>query len=131
MHLALLDSQNIVQMRFGHSAVKKRYVTEDKLRKREPCESLRDFGQAIEDLYRRAYPGNPEIVEENSIKAFLDKCGQSEDCVICPMKCSAHRIFRCRLDLSLNIINWLVIHGYFICPIRKYWTAQAFRILPR
>jgi hypothetical protein len=30
-------------------------------------------------LYRRAYPGNPEIVEENSIKVFLDKCGQSED----------------------------------------------------
>ncbi|CAG2232061.1 unnamed protein product [Mytilus edulis] len=39
----------------------------------------RDFGQAKEDLYRRAYPGNPEIVEENSIKAFLDKCAQSED----------------------------------------------------
>jgi hypothetical protein len=69
-----------MEERFGHSAMKERYVTEDKLRKRKPCESLRDFGQAIEDLYRRAYPGNPEIVEENSIKAFLDKCGQSEDC---------------------------------------------------
>ncbi|CAC5415589.1 unnamed protein product [Mytilus coruscus] len=54
-------------------------VEQAKLRKRKPEESLRDFGQAIEDLYRRAYPGNPEIVEENSIKAFLDKCGQSED----------------------------------------------------
>ncbi|CAC5364672.1 unnamed protein product [Mytilus coruscus] len=50
-----------------------------KTEKEKPEESLRDFGQAIEDLYRRAYPGNPEIVEENSIKAFLDKCGQSED----------------------------------------------------
>ena len=68
-----------MEERFGHSAMKERYVTEAKLRKRQPCESLRDFGQAIEDLYRRAYPGNPEIVEENSIKVFLDKCGQSED----------------------------------------------------
>jgi hypothetical protein len=68
-----------IEERFGHSAMKERYVTEAKLRKRKPCESLRDFGQAIEDLYRRAYPGNPEIEEENSIKAFLDKCGQSED----------------------------------------------------
>ena len=68
-----------MEERFGHSAMKERYVTEAKLRKRQPCESLRDFGQAIEDLYRRAYPGNPEIVEENSIKVFLDKCRQSED----------------------------------------------------
>ncbi|CAG2223484.1 unnamed protein product [Mytilus edulis] len=68
-----------MEERFGHTAMKERYVTEATLRKRKPEESLRDFGQAIEDLYRRAYPGNPEIVEENSIKAFLDKCGQSED----------------------------------------------------
>ena len=68
-----------MEKRFGHSAMKERYVTEAKLRKRQPCESLRDFGQAIADLYRRAYPGNPEIAEENSIKAFLHKCGQSED----------------------------------------------------
>jgi predicted metalloprotease len=40
---------------------------------------LRDFGQPLEDLYRRAYTENPDIVEENAIKAFLDKCGQSED----------------------------------------------------
>jgi hypothetical protein len=40
---------------------------------------LRDFGQALEDLYRRAYPENSDIVEENAMKAFLDKCGQSED----------------------------------------------------
>ncbi|CAC5419544.1 unnamed protein product [Mytilus coruscus] len=65
--------------RFGHTAMKERYLTEAKLRKRKLEESLRDFGQVIEDLYRRAYPGNPEIVEENSIKAFLDKCGQSEN----------------------------------------------------
>ena len=65
--------------RFGHTAMKERYVTEAKLRKRQPNESLRDFGQAIEDLYRRAYPSSPEIVEESAIKSFLDKCGQAED----------------------------------------------------
>jgi hypothetical protein len=54
-------------------------MAEAKLRKRQAGESLRDFGQALEDLYRRAYPENSDIVEENSIKAFLDKCGQSED----------------------------------------------------
>ncbi|VDI84212.1 Hypothetical predicted protein [Mytilus galloprovincialis] len=68
-----------MEERFGHTAMKERYVTEAKLRKRKPEESLRVFGQAIEDLYRRAYPDNPEIVEERSINAFLDKCGQSDD----------------------------------------------------
>ena len=65
--------------RFGHTAMKEKYITEAKLRKRQANESLRDFGQAIEDLFRRAYPSNPVIVEENSIKYFLDKCGQSEE----------------------------------------------------
>lgn len=68
-----------MEQRFGHSAMKERYIADAKLRKRQSGESLRDFGQAIEDLYRRAYPGNPDIVEENAIKSFLDKCGQSED----------------------------------------------------
>ncbi len=68
-----------MEERFGHTAMKEKYVTEAKLRRRQPNESLRDFGQSIEDLFRRAYPSNPEIVEENAIKYFLDKCGQSED----------------------------------------------------
>ncbi|CAC5397958.1 unnamed protein product [Mytilus coruscus] len=37
------------------------------------------FRPSHRDLFRRAYPGNSEIVEENSIKAFLDKFVQSED----------------------------------------------------
>lgn len=68
-----------MEQRFGHSDMKERYIADAKLRKRQSGESLRDFGQAIEDLYRRAYPENPDIVEENAIKSFLDKCGQSED----------------------------------------------------
>lgn len=68
-----------MEQRFGHSAMKERYIADAKLRKRQSGESLRDVGQDIEDLYRRAYPENPEIVEENALKSFLDKCGQSED----------------------------------------------------
>ena len=68
-----------IEERFGHTAMKERYMAEAKLRKRQAGESLRAFGQALEDLYRRAYPDNPDIVEENVMKAFLDKCGQSED----------------------------------------------------
>jgi hypothetical protein len=68
-----------MEERFWNTAMKERYMAEAKLRKGQAGESLRDFGQALEDLYRRAYPENPDIVEENAIKAFLDKCGQSED----------------------------------------------------
>ena len=50
-----------MEERDGHSAMKERYIADAKLR-RQPGESLRDFGQALEDLYRRAYPENPDIV---------------------------------------------------------------------
>ena len=65
--------------RFGHTAMKERYIAEANLRQKQTTESFRDFGQALEDLYRRAYPNNPEIVQESAIKTFLNKCGQSED----------------------------------------------------
>ncbi|CAC5407655.1 unnamed protein product [Mytilus coruscus] len=68
-----------MEERFGNTAMKEKYIAEAKMRRRRDKESLRDFGQALEDLCRRAYPGNPDIVEENAVKAFLDKCGQSED----------------------------------------------------
>ena len=59
--------------------MKERYIAEANLRQKQTTESFRDFGQALEDLYRRAYPNNPEIVQESAIKTFLNKCGQSED----------------------------------------------------
>ncbi|VDI13691.1 Hypothetical predicted protein [Mytilus galloprovincialis] len=62
-----------MEERFGHTAMKEKYIAEAKMRRRRDKESLRDFGQALEDLCRRAYPGNPDIVEENAVKAFLDK----------------------------------------------------------
>ena len=68
-----------MELRFGHSNMKESYLAEAKLRRRKQGESFRDLGQAIEDLYRRAYPSNPEIVQENSIRTFLDACGESEE----------------------------------------------------
>lgn len=48
--------------------MKEIYVAVAKLRRRLPGESLPDFGHAIEYIYRRAYCGNPDIVEDNAIK---------------------------------------------------------------
>lgn len=68
-----------MDLRFGHVNMKESYLAEAKLRRRKPGESFRDLGQAIEDLFRRAYPNNPELVQEGSIKCFLDSCGESEE----------------------------------------------------
>lgn len=68
-----------MEERFGHTVMKEKYIAEAQLRKKQPGENLREFSQALEDLYRRTCPENPDIVEENAVKTFLDKCGQSED----------------------------------------------------
>ena len=48
--------------RFEHTAMKERYIAEANLRQKQKTESFRDFWQSIEDLYRRAYQNNLEIV---------------------------------------------------------------------
>ena len=68
-----------MEERFGHTATKERYIAEANLRWKQTTELFRDFGQALEDLYRRAYRNNQEYVQESGIKTFLNKCGQSED----------------------------------------------------
>ena len=65
--------------RFGHKAMKESYVAEAKLRRKKNTESFRDFGQAIQDLYRRAYPDNAEYVQESSMKTFMDNCSEIDD----------------------------------------------------
>lgn len=42
-------------------------------------ESYREFAQTVEDLYRRAYPSNPDIVKEQALATFLDNCHESRD----------------------------------------------------
>ncbi|CAC5364625.1 unnamed protein product [Mytilus coruscus] len=68
-----------MKLRFGHFNMKESYLVEAKLRKRKSGETFRDLGQSIEDLYRRAYPASLDTVQENSIKTFLDACGESEE----------------------------------------------------
>ena len=62
--------------RFGHRAMKKSYVAEAKMRKKKQSETFRDFGQAIEDIYRTAYPDNRDYVQESSMETFLDNCSE-------------------------------------------------------
>lgn len=68
-----------LNQRFGHTALKDSYIAEAKLRRKRDTETFRDFGQAIEDLYRRAYPDNREYVSESSMKTFLDNCSGNDD----------------------------------------------------
>ena len=49
------------------------------MRRKWVKETFRDFGQAIQDLFRRAYPENREYVMESSLKTFLDNCSDSDD----------------------------------------------------
>ena len=65
--------------RLSHKAMKESYVAEAKLRRKQGTELFRHFGQAIEDLYRRAYPDNPKHVQESSMKTFMDNCSDTED----------------------------------------------------
>ena len=37
------------------------------------------FGQAVEDLYRKAYPNNMDILKEQAMITFLDNCHESVD----------------------------------------------------
>lgn len=67
-----------LNQRFGHTALKESYIAESKFRRKQDKETFRDFGQAIQDLYRRAYPENREYVLESSMKTFLDNCSASE-----------------------------------------------------
>ena len=41
------------------------YIADARLRRKKKDETYREFGQAIEDLFRKAYPDNAGIVEDN------------------------------------------------------------------
>lgn len=68
-----------MNQRFGHTALKDSYIAEAKSRRKRDNETFQDFGQAIEDLYRRAYHDNREYVSESYMKTFLDNCNVSDD----------------------------------------------------
>ena len=68
-----------MELRFGIMNIKDSYITDARLRRKIKDESYREFGHAIEDLYRKAYPNNTRIVEEQTIITFLDNCHDSTD----------------------------------------------------
>ena len=43
------------------------------------CSEVRDFGKAVESLFRRTYPENMDVVRENVLKAFLENCTETAD----------------------------------------------------
>ena len=59
--------------------MKDNYIADARLRRKKKDETSREFGQAIEDLFREVYLDNTEIVEEQAIITFLDNCHESTD----------------------------------------------------
>ena len=64
---------------FGLFAMRDGYIAEAKLRRKKTDENFRDFGQAVESLFRRAYPENLDVVRENALTTFLENCNESAD----------------------------------------------------
>lgn len=73
------ELKRAMENRFGHRVMKESYIAEVKMRRKRTNETFRDFGQAIEDLYRKAYPDNREYIKESSLKTFLDNCSEDSD----------------------------------------------------
>ena len=68
-----------LEERFGSRYMKESYIADAKLRRKQKTESYREFGQALEDLYRKAYPNNLDFVKEQALTTFLDNCHDSVD----------------------------------------------------
>ena len=64
---------------FGPTNMKDSFIADAKLRRKSKDESYCEFGQLVEDLYRKAYPNNLDIVKEQSLQTFLDNCHESTD----------------------------------------------------
>ena len=59
--------------------MKDSYIADARLRRKKKDETYREFGQAIEDLFRKAYPDNAGILEEQAIITFFNNCHESTD----------------------------------------------------
>ena len=68
-----------LEERFGPANMKDSFIADAKLRRKRKDETYREFGQVVEDLYRKAYPNNLDIVKEQSLITFLDNCHESTD----------------------------------------------------
>ena len=68
-----------LESRFGIANMKDRYVADAKLRRKHKNESFYEFGQELEDLFRKAYPDNLDFVQELALTTFLDNCSDFSD----------------------------------------------------
>ena len=68
-----------LEERFGLANMKDSFIADAKLRRKQKDETFREFGQAVEDLYRKAYTNNMDIVKEQAMITFLDNCHESVD----------------------------------------------------
>ena len=68
-----------LEERFDPANMKDSFIADAKLRWKRKDETYREFGQVVEDLYRKAYPNNLDIVKEQSLITFLDNCHKSTD----------------------------------------------------
>ena len=60
-----------MEERFGLLAMRDSYIAEAKLRSKKADGNFRDFGQAVESLFRRAYPKSLDVIRENALTTFL------------------------------------------------------------
>jgi hypothetical protein len=65
----------LLRDRFGPYKEREIYVSEARNRRIKKGENFREFGQAIEELLRKAYPGDPKTVEFSAVQFFCDNCG--------------------------------------------------------
>lgn len=68
-----------IEQRFGITNMKDSYTADARLGRKKTDDTYKELGQAIEDLFRKDYPDNTGIVQEQEIITFLDNCYESTD----------------------------------------------------
>ena len=71
--------KNHVEEKSGLLAMRYSYIAEAKLRRKKSNEHFKDFGQDVESLFRRTSPESLDVVMENALTSFLEKCSDSAD----------------------------------------------------
>ena len=66
---------DLLKDRFGPHKERQIYMAEAESRRMKKGENFREFGQAIEELLRKAYPDDPKSVEHFAVQFFRANCG--------------------------------------------------------
>ena len=75
-----LDSRlSNLEQTFGILNMKESYLANAKSRKKLKSETLRELGQTLDELYKKAYPSNAEMVHEQTLNTFLNNCHELTD----------------------------------------------------